>query len=139
MSAKRRAARTAPGVISPATMPSVLLVEQDVRVRMVVADYLRTCRYRVYEVASTDEATEVLATRRAVDVVFVGVHAPGRLDGFGLAQWVRRKRPGTKVELSSGARRTAQIAGALCEEGPMLAKPYGTREVERRIRALLAP
>ena len=119
--------------------PTILLVEAEVLARMVVADYLRTCRYRVYEVASTDEAMQVLATRRAVDVVFVGVRAPGQLDGFGLAQWVRRKRPGTKVELSSGARRTAQIAGTLCEEGPMLAKPSSTREIERRIRTMQAP
>jgi DNA-binding response OmpR family regulator len=121
-----------------AVMPTVLLVEEDVRARMVIADYLRTCRYRVYEVGSTEEAMQVLSTRLAVDVVFTGVHAGGRVDGFGLAQWVRRRRPDTKVALSSGVRRTAQIAGELCEEGPDLAKPYGTREVERRIRAMLA-
>ena len=60
------------------------------------------------------------------------------LDGFGLAQWLRRERPGLKVILTSGAARTAKEAGDLCEHGPMLAKPYDHAELERHIRTLLA-
>ena len=53
------------------------------------------------------------------------------MDGFGLAQWVRRERPWLKVILTSGAARTAKEAGDLCEQGPVLAKPYDHAELER--------
>jgi hypothetical protein len=43
-----------------------------------------------------------------------------------------------KVLLTSGVRRTAETAGDLCERGPYLAKPYDHRDLERRIRRLLA-
>jgi len=130
--------KTPPTTDPAADVPTVLLVQEDVLVRMVVADYLRSCRYRVYEVATTDEALAVLGTHLAVDTVFTGVHAAGSVDGFGLAQWVRQRRPGTKVVLSAGVRRTAQIAGELCEENPPVARRHSVREIERRIRSLLA-
>ena len=118
--------------------PTILVVEEDVMVRLVIADYLRTCGFWVVEVSNTDEAVKALTTGLRVDVVLTPVYASGSMDGFGLAQWVRRKRPATRTVLSSGVRRTAELAGALCEKGPMLSKPYSVREVERRIRAILA-
>ena len=69
-----------------------------------------------------------------IDIVFSDVNMPGSMDGFGLAQWVRRERPWLQVILTSGAARTAKEAGDLCEQGPILAKPYDHAELERHIR-----
>jgi hypothetical protein len=44
-----------------------------------------------------------------------------------------------KVILTSGVPQAASAAGELCEDGPIMNKPYEPNEVERRIRALLAP
>jgi hypothetical protein len=60
------------------------------------------------------------------------------MDGFGLARWVRQRLPGIPVGLTSGVARSAEIAGDLCEDGPLMAKPYQPRQVEARIRELLA-
>jgi len=116
----------------------VLLVEDEVLIRMAVADYLRDCGYRVIEAGNADEAIKVLNTNETVDVVCTDVQMPGSLDGFGLAQWVRRERAGLKIVLVSGVRRAAEAAGDLCDGGPLMAKPYGPDELERRIRLLLA-
>jgi DNA-binding response OmpR family regulator len=80
----------------------------------------------------------VLKTNERVDIVFSDVQMPGSLDGFELAQWLRRERPGVKVILTSGVPRAASAAGELCEDGPLITKPYTPQQVERRIRALLA-
>ena len=122
----------------PAPPPVVLVVEDDVLVRTVVAAYLRECGFDVVEAGSADEAIRVLQADIGVDIVFSDVNMPGSMDGFGLAQWLRRERPGLKVILTSGAARTAKEAGDLCEHGPMLAKPYDHAELERHIRTLLA-
>jgi DNA-binding response OmpR family regulator len=116
----------------------VLLVEDEVLIRMAVADYLRDCGYRVIEAGNADEAIKVLSTVENVDVVCTDIQIPGSLDGFGLAQWVRRERAGLKIVLVSGVRRAAEIAGDLCDGGPMMSKPYGPDELERHIRMLLA-
>jgi phosphohistidine phosphatase SixA len=61
------------------------------------------------------------------------------MDGFGLAQWVRRERPWLKMILTSGAARTAEEAAQVNMYGPILAKPYDHAALERYIRALLEP
>jgi CheY-like chemotaxis protein len=121
-----------------ATPPAVLVVEDDVLVRMVVSAYLRECGFDVVEAGSADEAIRVLEADIKVDVVFSDVNMPGSLDGFGLSSWIHRHRPHIKVILTSGATRTAKEAGGLCEHGPILAKPYHHEELARRIREMLA-
>jgi CheY-like chemotaxis protein len=122
----------------PAPPPTILVVEDEILVRTVIAAYLRDCGFDVVEAGNADEAVRVLEAGIRIDIVFSDVNMPGSMDGFGLAQWVRRERPWLKVILTSGATRTAKEAGDLCERGPVLAKPYDHAELERHIRALLA-
>jgi CheY-like chemotaxis protein len=118
--------------------PTVLVVEDEWIVRTAVADYLQDCGYRVLQAANADEALSALQTDHRIEVVFTDVQMPGSMDGFGLAQWVHRQRPGVKVILSSGVVRTTEWARDLCEDGPLMEKPYSHTELERRIRMLLA-
>ena len=134
MSAARKPKPEAPD--SPP--PRILVVEDDILVRTVVAAYLRECGYEAAEAGSADEAIRILQSSMRIDIVFCGVAEPGSMVGFGLAQWVRRRWPDIKVILTSGAQRTAKAAGELCEAGPMLAKPYDHADLARRIRSLLA-
>jgi hypothetical protein len=55
-----------------------------------------------------------------------------------LARWVRAHRPDTRVILTSGIDRSADIAGTLCEAGPLIEKPYHPKKVLERIRQLSA-
>ena len=62
---------------------SVLVVENEVLVRLAISEYLRHSGYRVIEVASADEAMMLLAQADiAVDVVFSAVELGGGADGF---------------------------------------------------------
>jgi CheY-like chemotaxis protein len=118
--------------------PTVLVVADEVLVRMALSDYLRECGYNVVEASDAREAIEIMTSEALVDIAFSDITMPGSLDGFGLAQWIRRERPDIKVVLTSGVARSARAAAGLCEDGPMLAKPYEHADLERRIRALLA-
>ena len=120
------------GEMSPRT---ILVVEPDILVRMTIADYLRDCGYKVVEAVTADDVMIVLGSQQAVDIVFAEVQLGG-MDGFGLAQWVRRTHPGTDVILTSGVGGATEKAGDLCEEGP-LHKPYEPQDVARRINLLL--
>jgi CheY-like chemotaxis protein len=122
-----------------AALQTILVVEDEVLIRTVIADYLRDCGYRVHEAVSADEAIAILqAPEVSVDVVFSDVEMPGSMDGFGLARWIRANMPGMQVILTSGAERSADIAGTLCEAGPLLKKPYPSPDIVERIRQLTA-
>jgi CheY-like chemotaxis protein len=118
---------------------TVLVVDDEVLIRLVISDYLRDCGYRVIEAANAEEAIIVLKQEDLViDIVLSDVEMPGVLDGFGLARWVREHREGLDVILAGSPRRAAAAAGDLCEEGPHLAKPYDAQAALDRIRQLLA-
>jgi len=118
---------------------TILVVEDEVLIRFVIADYLRECGYRVHEAVNAEEAIAILESPEvAVDIVFSDVEMPGSMDGFALARWIRAHKSGVQVILTSGVERSADIAATLCEAGPLLKKPYPTQDVVDRIRQLAA-
>src|SRR2546423_6149394 len=124
---------------SAAAREVVLVVEDEILVRYVISDYLRECGYKVIEASSADEALEVLQKASVrVDIILSNVQLPGAIDGFALARWVRANHSGLGVILASTLSRAADAAAELCEEGPMLSKPYEPQVVVDRIKRLLA-
>lgn len=123
--------------MSDAVPETVLLVEADVIVRLGLAEYLRHCGYRVIEAASADEAKTLLTQADiAVDVVLSAVDLGGSMDGFSLAQWIRRERAGLDVILAGTLDKAAEEAGELCEEGLHVSRPYDPQQVLDRIKKL---
>ena len=128
-----------PRLESTAAAETVLVVADEVLIRMVISEYLRDCGYKVIEAATADEAILVLQHEElTIDVVFTDVEMPGSMDGFGLAQWVRANRQGLDVILVGNPVRAADAAAELCESGPTLSKPYEPQLVVDRIKRLLA-
>lgn len=116
---------------------TILVVDDEVLVRMVVADHLRDCGYRVIEAGNGREAITILQSDKAIDLVFSDIQMP-EVSGFELAQWIRRERSDVKIILTSGGVKAAEAASDLCENGPLVTKPYELDDVVRRVRALLA-
>ncbi|GAB0113484.1 response regulator [Acidisoma sp. C75] len=115
----------------------MLVVEDEVLIRLVIADHLRESGYQVIEAGDAAEALGVLRSPAGVDAVFSDVQMPGDLDGFALAQWIKRHRPGVKVLLTSGNARSVAAAHQLSAEGPFEAKPYHPRVILSRLHDLL--
>ena len=117
-------------------LKTVLVVEPDVLVRMVICEYLRDCGYRVIEGIGGADVWAVLDTGRCVDVVLIDVSVAGAEDGFAVASRIRQTRRDIDVILSSGISGAVEECHDLCEDGP-LKKPYEPKDVEARIKILL--
>ncbi|MBV9755791.1 MAG: response regulator [Alphaproteobacteria bacterium] len=122
---------------APRPAATILLFEDDVLVRMPLADYLRDCGYRVLEAGHLAEAQTLLGARVRVDLVFARVKPGSNHNGFMLASWVRQHHPNMKVLLSSGIAKATEQAGDLCAKGPHPAMPSEHGQVLRRIQNLL--
>jgi CheY-like chemotaxis protein len=116
---------------------AILVVDDDVLIRISIAGYLRECGFTVWEAGDAEEAVTVLEAVDEIDLVFSDVQMPGPMDGFGLARWVRANRPGVQMILASGVARASEAAADVCEES-FLQKPYQHQQVADRIRALMA-
>lgn len=110
----------------------VLVVEDEVLIRLMLADTLREAGCEVVEAASGDEALSVLHTATTLDVLITDVRMPGRTDGLALASQVRVRQPGLKIIVTSGHAR--------CDPGladGFLAKPYRLADMVERVRRLV--
>lgn len=116
----------------------ILVVEDEILIRMVVAEYLRDCGYRVIEAASADEAMVILQHLEIdVEVILSDVEMPGFMDGFQLSQWLSANRPGIDVILTGSVSRASEAAAELCDSGP-IPKPYEPKLAADRIKQLMA-
>jgi CheY-like chemotaxis protein len=117
-----------------ARQPTILVVEDEILIRLMIADALRSHGLFVVEAASADEAAAVLNSSASIDLLFTDVRTPGTLDGFALAARMRSLRPNLKVVVASGH--------ALARDFPrsidaFFSKPYDVGRVVLRIRDLL--
>jgi CheY-like chemotaxis protein len=118
--------------------PTVLVVDDEVLLRMNLSDFLQECGFKVLEASSADEAIGMVESYTGrIDLVFSDVMMPGQLDGFGLAQWVHANRPDLPVVLCSGDTRKAETAQHLCAGEPFLTKPFDLHMAVAKIRQLL--
>jgi CheY-like chemotaxis protein len=75
------------------SIQTILVVEDEVLIRLPLAEYLRECGYRVFEASNVAEAKAVLDADTPVDLVFSDVNMPGNENGFALAVWIRQRHP----------------------------------------------
>lgn len=123
--------------VPDANPSTILVVEDEILIRLTVADYLRECGFHVLEASNADEAVSVLEAEVEVDIVFSDIQMPGSMDGFALARWIRRHHPRVRVLLTSGLGRTSAVARDLCEENPLMPKPYDHGSLLERLKDML--
>jgi CheY-like chemotaxis protein len=117
--------------------PIVLVVESNVLVRLALAEYLRDSGYSTLEAGDADEAIQLLESSGCdIDVVFSEIDVPGRIDGCGLARWIRSKGLATRVLLTSVA--SSGVEGAETASEDVVPKPYTPAEIKGRIESLMA-
>src|SRR5437588_13044261 len=83
--------------------PCVLVVEDEVLVRLMICEELRDRGLRVIEAVSADEAADMLQSSSDVDLIVSDIKMPGRLDDLALARHVDATRPGLPMVLASAA------------------------------------
>ena len=119
--------------------PTVLIVDDEFMIRIALSDFLQECGFKTLEATNAERAIAVLETLDIpIDVVLSDVRMPGQMDGFGLATWIRKNRPGLPVLLVSGHVQKADAAHALCEKQEIISKPFDFHSVGKRLRAAIA-
>jgi CheY-like chemotaxis protein len=110
----------------------VLIVEDEVLVRLMIADELRSAGYEVIEAANADAALDVLAHVSGVSLVISDIRMPGSMDGLSFAQLVRSKYPATRIVLASG-----DVTNVAIDHDGFFYKPYDPRKMLDHVKMLL--
>jgi DNA-binding response OmpR family regulator len=118
-----------------AEQPSILVVDDDPKLRDLLAQYLGREGFRV-RIANDGNAMDLLIAESPPDLVVLDLMLPGE-DGLSIA---RRLRGGTDIPviiLSARGDEVDRIVGLEVGADDYLAKPFSPRELLARIRAVL--
>jgi CheY-like chemotaxis protein len=109
---------------------SVLLVEDEALISMLVSDWLNELGFEVHEARTADEALDYIEAGGAVDVLFTDINLPGSMTGAELAQRARARRPELPVVYASGRYRGDDL-DCLVPHSAFVPKPYDQRKLMR--------
>jgi CheY-like chemotaxis protein len=123
-----------PGV-APDQPPVILLVEDEILIRLSTAEFLRQDGYTVLEASDAVEALVLFASDHPLDLVITDVRMPGELDGVKLTRIIKEARPDLPVALASG-----HLAFDAEHPGDrLLRKPYMPEELLEVVDELIGP
>jgi CheY-like chemotaxis protein len=116
-----------PGVEAGSGSPVILVVEDELFVRLMAVDAIEDAGYCTIEAENADQALAVLEQRDDIAVLFSDIKMPGSIDGLGLAFAVRKRWPAMPIILTSGHlyRHDIEVPAAV----PFLQKPYRAGEL----------
>ena len=135
-----QAAEVEPVSVTPPTASgeTVMVVEDDPAVRMLVLDLLKELGYRGYEAQDATSALPLLESDSRIDLLVTDVGLPG-MNGRQLAEIARQHRPGLKVLFMTGyAQKAAERQGFLEDGMDMVAKPFALQLLASKIRTMLS-
>ncbi len=118
--------------------PHIIAVDDDPSIRALLSDYLGENELRITTVADGRAMNEVLA-RETIDLVVLDVRLkPGDEDGLQIARRLRETSPGLPILMLTGrAEEADRVMGLELGADDYLTKPFSSRELLARIRALL--
>jgi len=120
---------------SPQLTPHVLVLDDDPSVRQLICDYLHDNELRASAAASGHEFDAAMA-REVVDLVVLDLRLPGE-DGLQIARRLRESSTVPILMLTGRAEEADRVMGLELGADDYLTKPFSTRELLARIRALL--
>jgi CheY-like chemotaxis protein len=117
---------------------TVLIVDDEPAVRMLVTEVLGDLDYRAIEAQDGPSGLKILETGRRIDLLITDVGLPGGINGRQLADAALALRPQLKVLFITGYAENAVVGNGHLKPGMhILTKPFALEELGRRIKNIL--
>ncbi|MEV5034044.1 hybrid sensor histidine kinase/response regulator [Sphingobium sp. LMC3-1-1.1] len=118
---------------------TVLVCEDDDKVRAYTVDVLKELGYRVMEADNGAAALQALEmASEPIDLLFTDVILPGGMTGADMAQQARAQQPGLRILFATGYARNAIIHHGRLDPGvELLTKPFTYAELAAKVRDML--
>ena len=117
---------------------TVLIVEDDPAVRVLVSTVLSELGYAFVEAGDADGAMPILDSGQRIDLMISDVGLPG-MNGRQLAEIGRQYRPGLKVLFITGYAEHAAVRGGFLDPGmQMITKPFTFDLLTAKVREMIS-
>jgi CheY-like chemotaxis protein len=123
-------------VLDQSAVPSVVLVvEDEMLLRMRAVDMVEDAGYIPVEAVDADEAVAILESRSDIALMFTDIQMPGSMDGLKLAHTVRERWPPIKIMLVSGQLKPA--TNDIPADSRFYGKPLEALEMIAEMRSMI--
>jgi PAS domain S-box-containing protein len=117
---------------------SVLIVDDEPTIRMLIVEVLEEAGYAVIEAADAAMGLKLLQSNVTIDLLITDVGLPGGLNGRQMADAARLGRPDLKVLFITGYAENAVIGNGPLEPGlHVLTKPFAMDKIASKIKAII--
>ncbi|WP_233137143.1 hybrid sensor histidine kinase/response regulator [Agrobacterium vaccinii] len=117
---------------------TVLVVDDEPTVRMLISDVLQEFGYTVIEAADSATGLKILQSDVGIDLLVSDVGLPGGMDGRQMADAARQSRPGLKVLFVTGYAENAAVRDGKLDSGmAVLTKPFAVETLAAQVRELI--
>ena len=117
---------------------TVLIVDDEPTVRMLVMDILEDLGYAVLEAADSLTGLKILQSDVHLDLLITDVGLPGGMNGRQMADAGRQSRPGLKTLFITGYAENAAIGNGHLDPGmEILTKPFAVDALAARVREMM--
>jgi signal transduction histidine kinase/CheY-like chemotaxis protein len=117
---------------------TVLIIDDEPSVRMLVGDALGDIGYRCLEAGDGPAGVRILESKTRIDLLVTDVGLPGGLNGRQVADAARALRPDLKILFVTGYAENAVLNHGHIEPGmEVLTKPFAVGELRRRVATML--
>lgn len=113
----------------------LLVVDDDADIRLLVSRLLQRQGYRV-SVAPDGRAMRDIMVRSSIDLVLLDIMLPGQ-NGFELCREIRASQKVPIIMLTARGEETDRVVGLEVGADDYITKPFSSRELLARVRALL--
>jgi PAS domain S-box-containing protein len=117
---------------------TVLVVDDEPTVRMLIAEVLGENFYNIVEAQDGPSALKLLQGEGRIDLMITDVGLPGGMNGRQVADAARVARPGLKVLFITGYAENAAVGNGHLDAGmEILAKPFAMSTLANKVREML--
>jgi signal transduction histidine kinase len=127
-------------LLQPSTGETVLVVDDEPTIRMLIVDTLGELGYACAEAADGPAGLKILQSGARIDLLITDVGLPGGLNGRQVADAARALRPDLKVLFITGYAENAVLNHGHIQPGmEVLTKPFAVADLVGRVDRLLRP
>jgi len=117
-------------------VPKVLIVEDEMMLRMRAVDIVEDAGFSPVEAVNADEALSVLESRSDISLLFTDIQMPGSMDGLKLAHAVHDRWPAIKIILVSG--QVSPSDGEKPSDSRFFGKPLSVEKMILELREMMS-
>lgn len=116
----------------------ILIVEDDLKLKIIIKDYLESEGFEVLEAKSYEETLDIYYTSKDISLILLDLMLEGDKNGFDICREIKKSSEIPIVMITANSRDTDQLMGYKLGVDEYIVKPFNPMILIAKIKSILA-